>query len=206
MSRPAAGTRLIRLPLAGALLILFCLVGPSGQAQPATAALSFNIGIQGSLSFFEAGVVAPALSNGLTLGLKARVLSSLTWATFIHRNGQSVSFHPVVVGGVLSCGGASPLFEDAYRMYGGMDVLVGYSFTPYDSLIYRTGNLIGRNLTFALWGYYGIELFTAEKVSYCLDSGGGFKSLRGDRDNLYAIASSWLGSGFGLKTGMRFYL
>jgi hypothetical protein len=84
------------------------------------------------------------------------------------------------------------------RMYGGMDILLGHSFTPYDSLIYGTGNLIGRNLTFALWGYYGLELFTADRISYCLDSGGG------DKENLYAMASSWLGSGFGIKTGMRF--
>ena len=90
-------------------------------------------------------------------------------------------------------------------MYGAMDLLLGYSFTPYDSLIYGTGNLIGKNLTFALWGYYGIEIFNAEKISYYLDTGGGFKSLKGDKSNLYVIASSWLGSGFGMKIGMRFY-
>lgn len=26
-----------------------------------------------------------------------------------------------------------------------------------------------------------------------------------DKSNMYAVASSWLGSGFGIKTGMRFY-
>jgi len=76
------------------------------------------------------------------LGVKARFMSSLTWARFIHQNGESVSFHPV--------GGASPMIQDVYRMYGGMDFLLGYSFTPYDSAIYGTGNQIGKNLTFAL--------------------------------------------------------
>jgi len=84
------------------------------------------------------------------LGVKARFMSSLTWATFIHQNGESVSFHPVVVAGVVTVGGASPMIQDVYRMDGGMDFLLGYSFTPYDSAIYGTGNLIGKNLTFAL--------------------------------------------------------
>jgi len=167
--------------------------------------LQFSTGLQGSLSFFEVGVTSPAFGDGMTVGLKARSMSSITWATFLHRNGQSVSFHPVVVGGVLSFGGASPFIEDSYRMYGGMDLFLGYSFTPYDSLIYKLGNLIGENLTYGLWGYYGIEVFTAEQVAYYLDAGGGFKSLKGDDANLYAIASSWLGSGFGMKTGLRFY-
>ena len=39
-----------------------------------------------------------------------------------------------------------------------------------------------------------------------LDAGGGFKSLIGDKQNPYVVASSWLGSGFGIKMGMRFYL
>ena len=42
--------------------------------------------------------------SSVFLGLKARIMSSLTWATFIHQKGESVSFHPVVVAGVLSCG------------------------------------------------------------------------------------------------------
>jgi len=170
-----------------------------------TAAFQFSIGTQGVLSFAEVGVSLPPIGGGVVLGLKARVMSSLTWATFTHRDGRSVSVHPAVAGAVLSCGGSSPLFADTYRMYGGMDLLLGCSFTPYDSLIYDTGNLIGPNLTFALWGYYGLELFTADNVSYCLDSGGGYKGLRSDKENLYALASSWLGSGFGIKTGMRFY-
>lgn len=188
--------------LAATLLIVG---GSSAAALGETAAFQFSVGTQGVLSFAEVGVSLPPIGGGVVLGLKARVMSSLTWATFTHQDGRSVSVHPVVAGGVLSCGGSSPLFEDTYRMYGGMDLLLGYSFTPYDSLIYRTGNLIGRNLTFALWGCYGLELFTADKVAYFLDSGGGYKGLRGDKENLYALASSWLGSGFGIKTGMRFY-
>jgi len=181
------------------------MVCPFLVAKGDTFAFQFGMGIQGALSFLEVGIVSPTLGDQVVLGLKARVMSSLTWATFIHQNGESVSFHPVVVGGVLSCGGSSPFIEDRFRMYGGMDILLGYSFTPYDSIIYDIGNLIGENLTFALWGYYGIEVFTEEKISYLLDAGGGYKSLKGDKSNLYTIASSWLGSGFGIKTGMRFY-
>jgi len=174
-------------------------------AQAGAFALQFSMGIQGSLSFFEAGVVFPSLGNSMFVGLKARIMSSLTWATFIHQNGESVCFHPVVAGGVISFGGASPMIEDVYRMYGGMDIFLGYTFTPYDSAIYKTDNLIGKNLTYALWGYYGLELFTADKIAYFLDSGGGYKGLFCDKSNMYAVASSWLGSGFGIKTGMRLY-
>ena len=190
---------------AGVVLLLlsvcFCLT-----AQGGSVALQFSIGTQGSMSFAEVGAVFPSLGDSVFLGLKARFMSSCTWATFIHQNGESVSFHPVVAAGVVAVGGASPMIQDVYRMYGGMDFLLGYSFTPYDSAIYGTGSLIGKSLTFALWGFYGLELFTDEKISYYLDSGGGFKSLFCDKSNLYAIASSWLGSGFGLKTGTRFYL
>lgn len=107
--------------------------------------------------------------------------------------------------GVLSCGGYSSPIYGCVRMYGGTDFLIGYSFTPYDSLIYGTGNLIGANLTFAVLGYFGLEFFTSEKTALILDAGGGYKSLFGDETNQYVIASSWLGCGFGIKMGMRFY-
>ena len=188
------------------VVLVFLASGSSLRAQESAVALQFSIGIQGSLSFAEAGIVFPSLGNNAYVGLKARIMSSLTWATFIHQDGESVSLHPVVVGGIITVGGASPMLEEVYRMYGGMDFLLGYTFTPYDSGIYKTGNLVGKNLTFALWGYYGLELFTDQRVSYFVDSGGGFKSMFCDKDNLYAVASSWLGSGFGIKTGMRVYL
>jgi hypothetical protein len=194
--------KIIRLLLIAAVLLAG--VFPLG-AQGGDVAFQFGMGIQGSLSFFEAGVVFPSLGDSIFVGLKARIMSSLTWATFIHQNGESVSFHPVVAGGVISVGGASPMIQEAYRMYGGMDLLLGYTFTPYDSAIYKVGNLVGKNLTFALWGYYGLELFTDDKIAYFVDSGGGYKSLFCDKSNMYAVASSWLGSGFGIKTGMRFY-
>jgi hypothetical protein len=133
-------------------------------------------------------------------------MSSLTWATFINRStGEAVSFHPDVVGGVLSFGGSSPLLRDTFRAYGGTDVFVGYSFTPWDSAIYGTGNLIGANVTVAALGYFGIEVFTTPSLSICLDAGGGLKTLIGDKTNAYAVASSWLGSGFGIRVGLRFY-
>ena len=188
-----------------AVVIVFLGGAFSLAAQGGDVAFQFSMGIQGSLSFFEAGVVFPSLGDSVFVGLKARMMSSLTWATFIHQNGESVSFHPVVAAGVVSVGGASPMIEDVYRMYGGMDILLGYTFTPYDSAIYKTDNLAGKNLTFALWGYYGLELFTADKIAYFVDSGGGYKGMFCDKSNMYAVASSWLGSGFGIKTGMRLY-
>ena len=192
------------IPLsAAAVFLLTCCF--SAAAQGGSTALQFGIGIQGSLSFAEVGVVFPSIGDAIFLGFKIRSMSSLTWATFIHQNGEAVSLHPVVIGGIVTVGGASPMIEEVYRMYGGMDLLLGYTFTPYDNAIYKTGNLVGRNLTFALWGFYGLELFTDEKIAYFLDSGGGYKSLFCDKSNPYAIASSWLGSGFGIKTGMRFY-
>ncbi len=139
--------------------------------------------------------------------MKARLLSSLTWATFINmQTGDSVSFHPDVIGGVVSFGGVSPMIHDMLRMYGQSDILLGYSFMPWDSAIYGVGNLIGDNLTFAIWGCFGLELFTAKSLSVFLDAGGGFKTVFGDKQNPYVVASSWLGSGFGIKMGMRFYL
>ena len=188
-----------------AVIAVFAVVTMEVAALGDSLGLQVGIGVQGSLSYFECGVILPPIGDRVSIGLKARGMSSVTWATFIHKDGRSVSFHPVVVGGVVSVGGASPLFDETYRMYGGMDFLLGYSFTPYDSLIYKTGNLIGPNLTFGVWGYGGIEVFTAQKLSYCLDSGGGFKTLFGDKKNLYAIGSSWLGSGFGIRTGLRTY-
>lgn len=181
------------------------LVSANASAIGNGYALQVSIGIQGSLSYAEVGVRLPPIGDSVAIGLKARAMSSVTWATFIHHDGRSVSFHPAVVGGVISVGGASPLFKETYRMYGGMDLLLGYSFTPYDSLIYKTKNLIGNNLTFGMWGYAGIEIFTAENISYSLDSGGGFKSMFCDKQNLYAVASSWLGSGFGIRTGLCSY-
>jgi hypothetical protein len=174
--------------------------------QGATAAFEVGVGTQGIYSYEEVGLRLPALRGGFSMAVKARLLSSLTWATFIDpRSGEAVSFHPDVVGGVLSFGGASPLASGAFRAHGALDILLGTSFTPWDSAIYGKANLIGDNLTFAFIGSFGIELFTAPRVSLCLDAGGGWKSLFADKANPYAIASSWLGSGFGIRMGMRFY-
>jgi hypothetical protein len=179
-----------------------------GQQKPGNKfGFEFGMGIQGSLSFFQIGVLFPKINNRLFLDVKARICSSVTWATFIDmETNEAVSFHPVVAGGIISFGGCSPFIYDCIRMYGGMDLLLGYSFTPYDSVIYEVDNLIGDNLTFAILGYFGLELFTAPKMAFYLDGGGGYKSLFGDKENIYVIASSWLGSGFGFKMGMRFFL
>jgi hypothetical protein len=165
-------------------------------------------GTQGILSYFQLGVVFPRLgSSALFLGVGARLASSLTWATFINMEDttEMVSFHPVVATGVLSFGGSSPLLFGALRMYGGFGLHLGYTFTPYDSAIYGVGNLVGDNLTFAIVGYFGLELFTSRRLAVFMDAGGGYKSLFGDDGNPYAVASSWLGSGFGFRMGLRFY-
>ena len=172
-----------------------------------TMAFEFSMGTQGILSFTEVGVRLPMIGSSFFIDLKARMLSSLTWATFTNlETGISVSFHPDVVGGVVSFGGCSPTLFGVLRLYGQTDIFLGYSFTPWDSAIYGVDNLIGDNVTYAFWGSFGFELFTGQKVAVYLDAGGGFKSLSGDKTNPYVIASSWLGSGFGIKLGMRFYL
>ncbi len=91
--------------------------------------------------------------------------------------GETASFHPVVVGGSVGIGSCGPMVDNALRVYGECDFSLGYSFTPYDSLFYNTGNLIPPNLTFAIWGYFGFEYFTADTSSFFIQSGGGFKSL-----------------------------
>ena len=179
----------------------------AGDATGRSLGVEAAMGMQGIFSFEEVGVRLPMIGESFFIGVKARLLSSLTWATFIDmRTGASVSFHPDVISGVVSFGGTSPMLFDAFRMYGQTDLLLGYSFTPWDSAIYGVDNLIGDNLTFAVYGCFGIELFTAKSLSVFLDAGGGFKSVIGDKSNPYVIGSSWLGSGFGLKMGMRLYL
>ena len=174
--------------------------------QHGGAGLEFSTGIQGIMSFFQVGFLFPRADNNLFFDLKLKYMSSLTWATYIDENNNAVSFHPAVVGGAFSFGGYSPLFYKCVRVYGGADIFLGYSFTPYDSAIRGTGNLIGDNLTFALLGFFGLEFFTSDRISLILDAGGGYKSLIGDKSNQYAIASGWLGSGFGIKMGMRYYI
>ncbi|MBN2325249.1 MAG: hypothetical protein JXQ30_16080 [Spirochaetes bacterium] len=165
-----------------------------------------STGIQGILSFVQLGVLFPLVGESLFIDLKLKYLSSITWATYVDTEGNSVSFHPTVIGGAVSFGGYSPLLFDCIRLYGGTDLFLGYSFTPYDSWIRQTGNLIGDNVTFAVLGFFGLEFFTSPHMSIILDAGGGYKSLFGDKNNQYAVASSWLGSGFGIKMGVRYYL
>jgi hypothetical protein len=169
--------------------------------------LELGMGMQGIMSFEEAGIRIPMGSNGFSIALSARFLSSLTWATFTNLGtGSSVSFHPDAAAGVVSFGDASPLQYGILRAHGAAEILLGYSFTPWDSAICGLPNLVGPNITFALTGTFGLELFTAPKVSICLDAGGGWKSIVGDKANPYVIAGSCLGSGFDIRMGMRFYL
>jgi hypothetical protein len=193
------------------LILALCMAAlPAAAADPgSTTGLSFSVGTQGILSFEELGVRLSMAGGSFFVDLKARFLSSLTWATFSNlETGELVSFHPDVAGGVVAFGGSSPLLLGALRMYGQCDLMLGYTFTPWDSLAYGVGNLVGDNLTYAVWGSFGIELFTAPTISVFLDAGGGLKSIRafGDTDSPYVLACSWLGSGFGIKMGMRFYL
>jgi len=171
-----------------------------------TLALEFGIGTQGILSYEEVGVRFPLIGKASFASVKVRLASSLTWATFTDLGtGQTVSLHTDVIAGVLSFGGVSPFVLGSVRMYGACDLPLGYTFTQWDILVYGTGNLVGPNLTYGVLGYFGIELFTTPKISVHLDAGGGFKSVSGDEGNQYLIASSWLGSGFGIRMGMRFY-
>lgn len=168
--------------------------------------LEASAGLHGSLSFMELGALWPLKEGKMFLGLRAKTMSSITWATFVDlEDGQTASFHPVVAGGAFTIGGASPLLHGFLKAHGGMDILLGYSFTPYDDLVYGTGNLIGDNLTFAYYGFFGFEIYTSPRMAIFLDAGGGFKSLVGDEENVYVIASSWLGSGVGLRMGIIFY-
>jgi hypothetical protein len=143
--------------------------------------LEASAGLHGSLSFIEVGALWPLKHGKMFVGLRAKTMSSITWATLIDlEDGETASFHPVVVGGALTIGGASPL-------------------------VHGFLNLIGNNLTFAYYGFFGFEIYTSSRIAIFLDAGGGFKSLVGDDENIYAIASSWLGSGVGLRMGMTFY-
>ena len=157
----------------------------SAAEYPADAgssiSIEFGMGTQGIMSYEEVGIRVPVGSGGFTIALSGRFMSSLTWATFTNLDtGDSVSFHPDIVAGVMSFGGASPLLHGMLRVHGATDILLGYSFTPWDSAIYGVPNLIGPNIT--------------------------FKSISGDKANPYVIAAGWLGSGFGIRLSMRFYL
>lgn len=168
--------------------------------------LEASAGLHGSLSFMEVGALWSLKEGKMFLGLRAKSMSSITWATFIDlEDGETASFHPVVIGGAFTIGGSSPLLHGFLKAHGGMDILLGYSFTPYDNMVYGTGNLIGDNLTFAYYGFFGFEIYTSPRTAIFLDAGGGFKSLVGDEENVYVIASSWLGSGVGLRMGITFY-
>lgn len=168
--------------------------------------ITIGAGMAGSLSYFEVGVMFPKINDKVFVDVKLRLMSSITWVTFVHmETSETVSFHPVVAGVVVSVGTVGPLVHDEFRVYGGSDILLGYSFTPYDSLFYGVGNLIPRNLTFGVWGHFGFDYFTSDTSSIYVQSGGGFKSLLvEDKTNAYAVASSWLGSGFGIQMGSRF--
>jgi len=195
----------------GAITVL--LIVPSVMAEMDTdnlgrsLGLEFAPGMMGSLSFMQAGITLPTIGSSFQIGIKGRICSSLTWATFINQEtGEQASFHPVTAAGVISFGGSGPILHGAVRPYGATDILAGYTFSPYDNLIYGTGNLVGPNLTFGVFGYFGLELFTSDRMAVFLDAGGGFKMLKPeDSENIYAIAASWLGSGFGIKMGIRFY-
>ena len=189
-------------------VVTACIAVTEANAIPGNGfGIQVGAGIAGSMSYFEVGLMLPKLNDKVFVDIKLRWMSSITWVTFVNmETSETVSFHPVVVGAVISVGSIGPLTNDEFRVYGGSDILLGYSFTPYDSLAYGVGNLIPRNLTFGVWGHFGFDYFTSETSSIYIQSGGGFKSLLvEDKKNAYAVASSWLGSGFGIQMGSRFH-
>jgi len=195
-----------RIPI---LMILIACVAATGViAVPGDSlGIQFGAGIAGSMSYVEVGLMLPKFNDKVFVDIKVRWMSSITWVTFVNmETSETVSFHPVVVGAVVSVGTVGPLVNDELRVYGGSDILLGYSFTPYDSLAYGVGNLIPPNLTFGVWGHFGFDYFLSEKSSIYVQSGGGYKSLLvEDKKNAYAVASGWIGSGFGIQMGSRFH-
>ncbi len=190
------------------LLAGFLLTGVLAAQVPGTSfGIQFGTGIAGSMSYLEVGLLLPKINDKVFINIKARAMSAITWTTFVNKDTQeTASFHPVVVGGSIGMGSVGPPVNDELRMYGGSDLFLGYSLTPYDSFFYGTGNLIPPNLTFAVWGYFGFEYFTSQTSSFFVQAGGGFKSLWvEDKQNVYAVASSWLGSGFGIQMGSNIY-
>jgi len=186
---------------------IVCVTASAGHAAPANGfGITIGTGLAGSLSYFEVGVMLPKINDLVFVDIKLRWMSSITWVTFVNmETSETVSFHPVTVGAVVSVGTIGPLIHDEFRVYGGSDILLGYSFTPYDSLAYAVGNLIPPNLTFGVWGHFGFDVFTSDTSSIYVQSGGGYKGmLVEDKTNAYAVASSWLGSGFGIQMGSRF--
>jgi len=189
------------------MALVVCIASATVNGVPANGfGITIGAGLAGSLSFFEVGVMLPKINDTIFVDVKLRWMSSITWVTFVNmETSETASFHPVVVGAVVSVGTVGPLMNDEFRVYGGSDLLLGYSFTPYDSFAYDVGNLIPPNLTFGIWGHFGFDYFTSETSSIYIQSGGGFKSLLvEDKTNAYAVASSWLGSGFGIEMGSRF--
>ena len=187
-------------------LVMTCIAGSAVNAIPLGGwGITIGAGMAGSLSYFEVGVMLPKINDKVFVEVKLRWMSSITWVTFVNmETSETVSFHPVVVGAVVSVGTLAPLVNDEFRVYGGSDILLGYSFTPYDSLAYGVGNLIPPNLTFGVWGHFGFDYFTSDTSSIYIQSGGGYKSLLvEDKTNAYAVASGWLGSGFGIQMGSR---
>ena len=194
----------VLLPMALAV----CIASSTVNGVPANGfGITIGAGLAGSLSYFEVGLMLPRINDTVFVDIKLRWMSSITWVTFVNmETSETVSFHPVVVGAVVSVGTVGPLMNDEFRVYGGSDILLGYSFTPYDSLAYDVGNLIPPNLTFGVWGHFGFDYFTSDTSSIYVQSGGGFKSLFvEDKKNAYAVASSWLGSGFSIQMGSRFH-
>jgi hypothetical protein len=189
-------------------IVVVCIYATAGDAIPVDRlGITIGAGLAGSLSYFEVGLMLPKINDKVFVDIKLRWMSSITWVTFVNmETSETVSFHPVVVGGVVSVGTDGPLMNDEFRVYGGSDILLGYSFTPYDSLAYDVGNLIPSNLTFGVWGRSGFDYFTSDTSSIYVQSGGGFKSLLvEDKTNAYAVASSLIGSGFGIQMGSRFH-
>ena len=189
------------------VLVLVCAYTLASAQSGNSLGFEFGAGIAGSLSYFEIGLSLPKIGEKVFVDVKARWMSATTWTTFVNmETDETVSFHPVVVGGVISVGTVGPMVNDELRVYGGTDILLGYSFTPYDSLAYGVGNLIPPNLTFGVWGHFGFEYFISDMSSVYVQSGGGFKSmLVENKIDAYAVASSWLGSGFGVQMGSNFY-
>lgn len=198
---------------AAVLGLVMTFVAGSAAAQTTTSgrslALTVALGSQGEFSYVEAGVVLPKIGEHLSLELKARAMSCLSWVPVLDPTLDPSAFHPVAVGGVVSVGGTSPMFRDLFRAYGAAELFVGYTFTPYDSAIHGVANLIGPNVTYAVFGSFGVELFTGTHTSVFIDSGGGFKNFLVDRarkTDPYVVAASWIGSGFGIRMGSKIYM
>lgn len=194
----------------------------SHETNPVEAKKYWNQGVNFELSnslhgsYFSGslGVFTPKILSFLNLGMKLYYMQNYYTRYLVTLDDFNGNW-PSLLMGSLAINVGIPLVFNHTRLYGGVELLMGFPVGDYvfvEEHSHRKdpdGHSFGHYLIQAVYGYGGVEIYATIWFAFFTEIGGGAMfqlNNTGDAKNPIDTKDMPIGSGLMIKMGTRFYI